>query len=267
MHGQQEPSEPADARLPRRGICARLPIAEYTTDGDLAIDQAELSDAPALEGLMEGAGFKLSQKNGAVEPGIWEKQASIGGIEVSIPVDLIVPKGIASPTGRRGARLGAHGNRAARKIVGLEGALIDNRILRVGALEQADRRSFDVKVAGVAALLVAKLHKLQDRAADESRADRLLDKDASDIVQLMRMSLPDEIAARLRLLSEDPVAGLPTRDAMGYLQNLFGTRAGLGISMAAEALRSAIPEERIRAICLAYVRALGESEEKDGISP
>jgi hypothetical protein len=238
---------------------SRLPAAEYTTDGDLAIDQAELADTPVLEELMEGAGFKLSQINGTVEPGIWEKQASIRGVEVAIPVDLIVPQGAASSAGRRGARLGAHGRRAARKILGLEGVLIDNRVRRVGALDRADRRSFDVKVAGIAALLVAKLHKLRDRAVDDDRTDRLLDKDASDIVQLMRMGLPDEIAVKLRFLSEDPIAGPPTRDAMGYLQDLFGSRAGRGISMAADALRNAVPEERIRAICLAYARAIRES--------
>lgn len=44
-----------------------------------------------------------------------------------MPVDLIVPEQLATRAGRRSARLpGAHGKATARKIAGLEGAVVDN---------------------------------------------------------------------------------------------------------------------------------------------
>ena len=46
---------------------------------------------------------------------------------------------------------------------GLEAAVVDHVLVRVGALDATDTRSFDVRVAGVAALMVAKLHKIAER--------------------------------------------------------------------------------------------------------
>ena len=222
-----------------------LAIAEYTTDGDLAVDPAVLEDAPALGELMEAAGFKLAELQEAAEPGIWQKPATISGVEVLIPVDLIVPTGVAPPGGTRGARLPGHGKRAARKTVGLEAALIDNDVMRIEALDPDDRRSSQLRVAGTAALLVAKTHKISDRV--ESGRDRLDDKDASDVIRLMQKSAPEVVAKTLSGLLAHPSAGPPTELAIGRFEALFGGRAGIGIEMAARALRGAMPEERVRA--------------------
>jgi hypothetical protein len=59
------------------------------------------------------------------------------------------------------------------KATGLEAAVIDHALVRVGALDPADTRAFDVRVAGVAALMVAKLHKIAERK--DALARRLLD--------------------------------------------------------------------------------------------
>src|SRR5680860_130373 len=121
---------------------------------------------------MGEAGFCLqTNENGHVEPGIWLKSALVEGRSVSVPVDLIVPEGAAPPGGSRGARLGTHGKRAARRAVGLEAALVDNSVMTIGALDPPDPRSMEAKVAGAAALLVAKLHKLHDRVV-RGREDR-----------------------------------------------------------------------------------------------
>lgn len=178
---------------------ASLPIAEFTTDGDLAIDPALLTDAPPLAGLMEAAGFELALKQGAPEPGIWEKEVEVEGMEITVPVDLIVPRDVAPPGGSRGARLPGHGKRAARKIKGLEAALVDNDVMVVEALEPGDARSAQLRVAGVAALLVAKSHKIADRI-DSGRTDRLEDKDASDVVRLMAATSSTTAATTLRSL-------------------------------------------------------------------
>jgi hypothetical protein len=133
-----------------------LAISEHTTDGDLVLEPDALADIPVLGELMEAAGFELADLQGAPEPGIWQKPARIGDTEVLIPVDLIVPTGVAPAGGTRGARLGTHGKRAARKAVGLEAVLVDNDVMRIDALEPGDPRSAMVRVAGTAALLVAK---------------------------------------------------------------------------------------------------------------
>ncbi len=230
---------------------ASLPIAEFTTDGDLAIDPALLTEAPPLTGLMEAAGFELAVKRGAREPGIWEKKVMVDGTEIAVPVDLIVPTDVAPPGGRRGARLAGHGKGAARKTEGLEAALVDNDVMSIRSLEPDDDRSARVRVAGVAALLVAKAHKIADRI-DTQREDRLADKDAADVLRLMQSTAPTAVAATLRSLLDHPDAGASTASALERFDALFGSRAGSGIEMASRALRGAIPPERIRAICLTW---------------
>jgi hypothetical protein len=235
-----------------------LPIADFTTDGDLALDPDRLVDDPTLASLMEAGGFELKRCDGVQEPGIWEAPAVVNGAEVKIPVDLIVPQGAAPPGGTRGARLGPHGKRAARKALGLEAALVDNAAMRIEALDPADKRSTKVRVAGPAALLVAKTHKIGDRAKS-AREDRLDDKDASDVLRLMQTCSPERVGATLKALLTHPIAGGPTAEALEAFQQLFGTRNGVGVEMAARALRLAMPEERVRAICLAYAASLSKA--------
>jgi hypothetical protein len=205
---------------------------------------------------MSAAGFHLQpQPGGHVEPGVWLARASAAGEEILVPVDLIVPEGAASGTGKRAVRLGVHGARAARRAIGLEAALVDNSTMTIAALEPGDERSLQARVAGPAALLVAKAHKLHDRVAS-GRAARLEDKDASDVVRLMQTTRPDEIAATLSALAQDAIAGPPTTAALTYIEELFGRRGRPGIEMASRALRTAMPEDRVQAICVAYVTAL-----------
>jgi hypothetical protein len=254
-HGDAVILAGAQAVYVRTGA-ADLAVAPYTTDGDLVLDPRLLGDVPELEAGMTAAGFHLQpQPGGHVEPGIWLAKASAGGEEVLIPVDLIVPKGAASGGGRRAARLGIHGDRAARRAVGLEAALVDNSTMTIAALDPQDTRRLQTKVAGLAALFVAKAHKLHDRVASR-RADRLDDKDAADVVRLMQTTSPDEVAITFIGLSDDEVAGTPSRNALLYIEELFGRRGSTGIEMAARALRAAMPEDRIEALCVAYVTAL-----------
>lgn len=233
-----------------------LAIAPYTNDGDLVLNPLLLGDATELEAGMSAAGFHLQQQPGGhVEPGIWLTRASAAGEEILVPVDLIVPEGAASGAGRRAARLGGHGARAARRAVGLEATLVDNSMMTIAALDPSDPRAMDARVAGPAALFVAKAHKLHDRLAS-GRAARLDDKDAADVVRLMQTTRPDEIAATLSALAQDGVAGPPTTEALNYIEELFGRRGRPGIELASRALRTAIPEDRVQAICVAYVTAL-----------
>jgi len=234
-----------------------LGIAPFTTDGDLALDPVLLGDEPALEEAMTGAGFRLREPG--PEPGIWIADVTVDGRTVPIPVDLIVPERVAGPGGRRGARLRGHDKRAARRILGLEAVLVDHSTERIAALDPDDPREFDAEVAGVAALFVAKLHKIHDRVA-QPRAGRVHDKDAADVYRLMQTSSPAAVAAQLHRLREHPVAGPPTQAALGYLATLFGRSNGAGISMAVDALRLAVSEDEIRAVCVAFVERLGVAQ-------
>lgn len=234
---------------------ADLAVAPYTTDSDLALDPSALGPDPLLEAAMRKAGFALDVSRGHVEPGIWVRSVQIDGVEAIVPVDLIVPSAAAGPDGRRGARLDGHGNQAARKITGLEAALYDYDVMTIAALEPGDERAVPAKVAGTAALLVAKAYKLQERI-DRGRQDRLDDKDALDCLRLMQTSDPTQVGATLLALQAEPVAAEVTVTAIGYLQRLFGRRGRPGIRMAADALRFVMPEERVTAISTQYAAAL-----------
>jgi hypothetical protein len=243
-----------------------LPVSDYTIDGDLTLDPSALLDEPALEELMKEAGFKLAVKQGSKEPGIWTVVAIVADATAKIAVDLIVPEAVAPRRGRRGALDEPHGKLAARKIAGLEAALADNDALDISALDPADSRSTTVRVAGVAALIVAKIHKLSDRVTG-NRSDRIKDKDAADVVRLMGAQKASSVAATLTDLSIHPDAGEVTRAAIDGFIQLFGTRAGVGIEMAARSLRTGMPEERVYAICLAYAEQLRQALSPSGPEP
>lgn len=234
-------------------------VAPYTTDGDLVLDPVLLRKNPTLEAAMSAAGFHLQDVSGHVEPGIWVAPAEVDGTDILVPVDLIVPEGAATGGGRRGARLGPHGKRAARRAVGLEAALVDHGTMTVSSLDPADPRSVQVEVAGPAALLVAKAHKLHDRIA-RGRADRLDDKDAADVWRLMQTTSPREVGATFAALRAHSIAGPPSTDALAYLDRLFGSRAGQGIEMASRALRLGIPQSRVETLSTTYTATLLHSE-------
>lgn len=238
---------------------ADIGIAPFTTDGDLVLNPSLLGDDPTLEHAMTRAGFRLLPRSkDNVEPGIWVARTKADGVEIQVPVDLIVPEGFAPRGGRRGARLGLHGKRAARRLIGLEAALVDFEHMPVRSLEKSDRRSIDVDVAGPAALLISKLHKVHDRT-ERGKIDRLDDKDAADVVRIMQATLPNDVASTVLTLFKHKVAGDVTRIALEYLRALFGGRGQRGIEMASRALRIAIPGERVEAICISYTSTLLET--------
>jgi hypothetical protein len=229
---------------------AEIAVAPYTTDGDLALDPTKLADSPTLEAAMLAARFQLSP-----EPGIWLAPARVGDQDVSIPVDLIVPEGAATGAGRRDARLPGQGKRVARRALGLEAALIDHTPIAIKALDHEDQRSITAEVAGPAALLIAKLHKLHERV-ESNRPNRLDDKDAADVIRIMQTASPEKIAETWMTLARTPIADKPSLTALGYLETLFGRRGRAGIEMAARALRTGIPESRVQTLCVSYTSAV-----------
>ncbi|OGR59410.1 MAG: hypothetical protein A2X36_12710 [Elusimicrobia bacterium GWA2_69_24] len=222
---------------------AGLSIPEYTTDADIALDPQFLCDYPRLEETIRSAGFEPDGTN----VGSWVTQRALGGRGVAVMVDLLVPAAVGGP-GRRGARLGAHGSKVARKVKGLEAALVDKSQKTVSALETSDARSFNIAVAGPTALLVSKLHKIADR---ENEQGRLGDKDALDVLRLLRGVSMESFRDAFPPLMSDKVAGPVSREAASLLERLFSEPDSTGSRMAARAAAPMEPAETTAASCAA----------------
>lgn len=97
-----------------------------------------------------------------------------------------------------------------------------------------------MNVAGPPALLVANLHKLNDRDAPGQAPDRLRDKDTADVNRLMQKFPTATIADRPGELRDHPRAGPTTEEAIGYLGTLFAAPRSKGIGMTVSALGAAM---------------------------
>lgn len=192
---------------------AAVAVAEATKDSDLAIDPRLLGDDPLIEDAMTQAGFELDPTKS--QPGAWLSPSGI-------PVDLMVPAHLAGPgSSSRGARIPPHGKRATRRARGLEAVVVDAEPMVVSSLDPADPRRYDVRVAGACGLVVAKLHKLGERASDAP--GRLVDKDAHDLYRVFVATPTDALVEGVRRLLIDELAGPATRQALDFLRRDFAS--------------------------------------------
>ncbi|MBM3146839.1 MAG: hypothetical protein FJ000_02980 [Actinobacteria bacterium] len=219
-----------------------LAVAPTTTDADLGLDPNLLADSPLLGERLLAADFKPTK-----EPGIWMSRHGA-------TVDLIVPESLAG-SGRRGARLGVHGSKAARRAAGIEGCLVDKAPMTISALD-ADHgaRAFSLAVAGPAALIVSKTHKIADRR-DEARG-RLRDKDALDVYRLLRAVEPAAFSDGFERLLASDLAAESTISAVRDFEALFADPAGVGLDMTVRATETLIPEVEVRAALPLLARGL-----------
>jgi hypothetical protein len=187
---------------------ADLNVALMTTDADLAINAANLADAPDIGAVLRAAGFAPGPN-----PGHWVAPSDVA-------VDLMVVPHQAGTTkaSARAARLASHEKLTARIAHGLEPALLDHEVVTVAALEPTDDRSFMLRVAGPAALLTAKAIKISERLGQvDTQPDRQgkgrarrVPHPASDRHTGPRAWLPDASRERSRLCSHrGGAAGLP----------------------------------------------------------
>jgi len=238
---------------------ADLVVAPYTTDGDLALDPDLLAEVPPIEDALVGAEFVPGGRDAV---GVWLTRRDTPSMpDVQVQVDLLVPEAVSPGKGRRAARLPGHEPTAARIVRGLEGVLVDQDMLPLRALDPGDARVVDAKVAGPAALLVAKLHKIDERKGS-SRAN---DKDALDVFRLLRGVPTEELAERMRRVQTDPRSADAGKRGMALLTALFG-RGGEGAEMAARAVAGVMPAAEVRLACETLVAdlvaALFEEEAK-----
>ncbi|MBI5547437.1 MAG: hypothetical protein HY901_26440 [Deltaproteobacteria bacterium] len=222
---------------------ADLAVAPYTTDADLAIDPAVLAEIPPLEQALIAASFQPKTKDSV---GVWiTKRATSMGPDTEVAVDLLVPASVSPGTGRRAARLKGHDSRAARIVAGLDGAIVDADVMRVGALDSADARFFDIRVAGPAALLIAKVHRIGERQG----TGRQVDKDALDVLRLLRGTETPDLARRYERLLADTRSAEAANSGRSLLREQFATRRGPGVEMAVRSAGPLADAEELSASC------------------
>lgn len=181
--------------------------APTTTDADLALVPDRLAAEPAIVEAMRAAGFVPGS-----QPGIW---LGLGQIRV----DLMAPEALSGPRGSRSADLRPphDDKRTARRTRGLEAAVVDNEIRVISALDGDDVRSFEIKVAGPAALVVSKVVKIAERR-DEPH--RLKPKDGLDVLRLLRAVDTSRLARSLREIALNTLSSEVLEQAMKHLRAL-----------------------------------------------
>lgn len=195
-------------------------LAPATKDSDFSLDPRSLSDVPRVEEAMRDAGFLPG-----AQPGAWVRPDGI-------PVDLMVPERLAG-SGRRSVKMPPHDKRATRRTRGIEATLVDYDILEIGSLDPSDGRRIPAKVAGSAALLVAKITKITERL---STPDRLNDKDAHDVYRLLRSSSTQELHDAFVRLLDDDLSHETTAEALqSLIINFAAGREAQGAEMAGRA--------------------------------
>lgn len=217
-----------------------LAVAPYTTDGDLAIDPSDLEDDPLLEAAMKNAGFASDS-----HPGQW---VHLGNVKV----DLLVPETLVPRRGSRGARIPPHDKHAARKVLGIEGCIVDNDLMAISSLDPRDSRVVDVRVAGPGGMLVAKLVKIADRVG----TSRMQPKDALDSFRLLRAIDTSEFLSRLERVLSSPISGEIAALALSNLGPLFGEEEAPGTLSVAESLQLFEDPATVKASCAALVMDL-----------
>lgn len=229
-----------------------LAVAPFTTDGDLVIDPARLGEIPPLELLLGEAGFE--RKSG--DPiGTWKLTDRLGVGRPNVAIDFLVPHGVKPAGGRRGARLPGHDIYAARIVRGLDGALVDADTMPVASMSSTDARSYQVRVAGPAALLVAKAYKIDDR----TDSSRLSDKDALDVFRLLRGCETADLVARFERMLDHQLCHLVAKQGLHLLERQFTERDGVGVQMAVQAAGPLANPREIEGSCRALVSDLIES--------
>ena len=221
---------------------ADLAVAPFTQDADLVLNPKTLGSIPVLAEAMQAAGFTQTE-----QPGIWKSQ------QEGVTVDLLIPETLGGRPGKRAAYLEGHGNNVARQVRGLEAALIDWETKLITALEENDVRRMEIMIAGPAALLVAKLHKIAERLHDRRRSQP---KDALDVFRLLQAVPLETLSARFTLLYHDPLSLEITRSALAFLQELFGRETGVGAQLAADAAYPLADRAFITAACAALTQEL-----------
>jgi hypothetical protein len=105
--------------------------------------------------------------------------------------------------------------------------MVDHDVIRLNALDGRDARGFDVSVAGLAALLVAKLRKIAER---EAAPERWVAKDGLDVLRILRAPDLLQVGATLVGLQKHP-SPVRSRGKRGSsCSACLGSEAAMGLN-------------------------------------
>lgn len=222
---------------------ADFATAPTTTDADLALVPRRLADEPSIVDAMHAAGFAPGK-----QPGSW-----VGPGDIT--VDLMAPEGLCGQGGRRSAHLQPpHEAKAtARRTRGLEPAVVDNEVRLIRALDPDDPRSFEIKVAGPAALVMSKVVKIAER---REQPHRLKPKDGLDVLRLLRAIDTASLAASLVGIASDELSSAVVADAIKELRELAAGPEELLPRLAADAEMGFSDPDEIKMSMVALVDEL-----------
>jgi len=187
-----------------------LTLALMTTDADLALRASVLEDDPDLAAALMAADFSPGN-----QPGSW-----LGRGDVAVDLMVAPHESNVERPSARAAKLPGHARSVARITPGLEPALVDHSPRTIRALGGDDPRSFELNVAGPAALVVAKLVKLSERyeAAQAGSRDRVRAKDALDVLRLLQEVEPADFRAGFEKHADDEYARDVSGQALQFLR-------------------------------------------------
>lgn len=230
---------------------------EATRDGDVAINPVLVAESPKLVELMRGIGAVPAMPD---RPGVYG-YASESDLPFAerVTVDLIVPEAYAGP-GRRAARIpGQH--HAASRARGLELALWDRHLRALSTVDDP-AASTDAYIAGPAALLIAKAHKVHERALQvHNRPDRLRPKDSGDVALLMMVSSPSDVADTLgKHVQDHPEIRDAVSDGAHYLIELYGPEGSLVRLHAADALAARFDDTTVLQAIDTWIKEFSERQ-------
>ncbi|WP_223165461.1 hypothetical protein [Lentzea indica] len=110
---------------------------------------------------------------------------------------------------------------------------MDNAVHVISALDPGDPRSFEIKVAGPAALVVSKVVKIAERR--EQQSHRLKPKDGLDVLRLLRAVDTESLAGSLVGVASDELSSVVVAGAIKDLRELAAGPDDLLPRLAADA--------------------------------
>ena len=137
--------------------------------------------------------------------------------------------------------------------------------MKVAALDPDDHRTYDAHIAGPAALMIAKLHKLAEREHDPNPG-RINNKDAHDIYRLLQAITTVDLTTSINRLLQHDLSAAVTGQAVDHLRLMFAdSPAAAGSAMAGEAERGlGDPEGTALAVTLLAQDLLAAIDNLDG---
>lgn len=193
-----------------RAGAAELAQPPMTTDADLALDTSGLAGEPEITRALKDAGFAPGRN-----PGSW-----LGRSGIAVDIMVVPAQSGTTKKDARAARISPHARDTARITPGLEPALADHDLQLITVLEPLDTREIELKVAGPAALLIAKSIKIEERIADAraGKSERLKEKDALDMFRLLQAIETNDLVRGIQKHFADPQAAEVSRRGLAAMR-------------------------------------------------